>query len=85
MRLVWSESAWDEYLWWQRQDRKILKRINLLIQDIVRNGNEGIGKPEPLRYDFADYWLRRITEEHRLVYKVTNDDVLIATCRYHYG
>lgn len=55
MRLVWSESAWDEYLWWQRQDWKILKRINLLIQDIVRNGNEGIGKPEPLRYDFADY------------------------------
>lgn len=51
MRLVWSESAWDEYLWWQRQDRKILKRINLLIQDIVRNGNEDIGKPEPLRYD----------------------------------
>lgn len=85
MRLAWYESAWDEYLWWQRQDRKILKRINLLIQDIVRNGNEGIGKPEPLRYDFADYWLRRITEEHRLVYKVTNDDVLIATCRYHYG
>ncbi|GAA2112711.1 Txe/YoeB family addiction module toxin [Kocuria sp. WRN011] len=85
MRLVWSESAWDEYLWWQRQDRKILKRINLLIQDIVRNGNEDIGKPEPLRYDFAGYWSRRITEEHRLVYKVTNDDVLIATCRYHYG
>lgn len=85
MRLVWSELAWDEYLWWQRQDRKILKRINLLIQDIVRNGNEDIGKPEPLRYDFAGYWSRRITEEHRLVYKVTNDDVLIATCRYHYG
>lgn len=85
MRLVWSESAWDEYLWWQRQDRKILKRINLLIQDIVRNGNEDIGKPEPLRYDFAGYWSRRITEEHCLVYKVTNDDVLIATCRYHYG
>lgn len=85
MRLVWSESAWDEYLWWQRQDRKILKRINLLIQDIVRNGNEDIGKPEPLRYDFAGYWSRRITEEHRLVYKVTNDDVLIATCRHHYG
>lgn len=85
MRLVWSESAWDEYLWWQRQDRKILKRINLLIQDIVRNGNEDIGKPEPLRYDFAGCWSRRITEEHRLVYKVTNDDILIATCRYHYG
>lgn len=85
MRLVWSESAWEEYLWWQRQDRKILKRINLLIQDITRNGNEGIGKPEALRYDFAGYWSRRITVEHRLVYKVTRDEVLIATCRYHYG
>lgn len=85
MRLLWSESAWEEYLWWQRQDRKILKRINLLIQDITRNGNEGIGKPEALRYDFAGYWSRRITEEHRLVYKVTRDEVLIATCRYHYG
>lgn len=85
MRLVWSESAWEEYLWWQRQDRKILKRINLLIQDITRNSNEGIGKPEALRYDFAGYWSRRITVEHRLVYKVTRDEVLIATCRYHYG
>ena len=85
MRLVWSESAWEEYLWWQRQDLKILKRINLLIHDITRNGNEGIGKPEALRYDFAGYWSRRITEEHRLVYKVTSDEVLIATCRYHYG
>ena len=85
MRLVWSESAWEEYLWWQRQDRKTLKRINLLIQDITRNGNEGIGKPEALRYDFAGYWSRRITVEHRLVYKVTRDEVLIATCRYHYG
>lgn len=85
MRLVWSESAWEEYLWWQRQDRKILKRINLLIQDITRNGNEGIGKPEALRYDFAGYWSRRITEEHRLVYKVTSDEVLIATCMHHYG
>lgn len=85
MRLLWSESAWEEYLWWQRQDRKILKRINLLIQDITRNSNEGIGKPEALRYDFAGYWSRRITVEHRLVYKVTRDEVLIATCRYHYG
>lgn len=85
MRLVWSESAWEEYQWWQRQDRKILKRINLLIHDITRNGNEGIGKPEALRYDFARYWSRRITEEHRLVYKATSNEVLIATCRYHYG
>ena len=85
MLLVWDESAWSDYLWWQRQDRKVLKRINALLVDIQRNGNEGIGKPEPLKYDFADYWLRRITEEHRLVYKVVDDGIRIAACRYHYG
>lgn len=85
MRLVWSESAWEEYLWWQRQDRKAVKRINLLIRDITRNGNQGIGKPEALRYDFAGYWSRRMTEEHRLVHKVMSDEILIATCRYRYG
>jgi toxin YoeB len=84
MRLLWDINAWEDYLWWQTQDRKVLKRINLLIQDILRNGNEGIGKPEPLRYDFADYWSRRITDEHRLVYKVTASEVRIASCRYHY-
>jgi len=83
--LVWDDNAWQDYLWWQQQDRKILKRINLLLQDITRNGNEGIGKPEPLKYDFAGYWSRRITDEHRLVYKVTDTEVRIATCRYHYG
>ena len=83
--LVWDDNAWQDYLWWQQQDRKILKRINLLLQDITRNGNEGIGKPEPLKYDFAGYWSRRITDEHRLVYKVTETEVRIATCRYHYG
>ena len=83
--LVWDDNAWQDYLWWQQQDRKILKRINLLLQDITRNGNEGIGKPEPLKYDFSGYWSRRITDEHRLVYKVTDTEVRIATCRYHYG
>lgn len=83
--LVWDENAWQDYLWWQRQDRKILKRINTLLVDIQRNGNEGIGKPEPLKYDFACYWHRRVTDEHRLVYKVTDDAVRIAACRYHYG
>ena len=83
--LIWDDNAWQDYLWWQQQDRKILKRINLLLQDITRNGNEGIGKPEPLKYDFAGYWSRRITDEHRLVYKVTDTEVRIATCRYHYG
>ena len=85
MLLVWDENAWQDYLCWQRQDRKILKRINALLVDIQRHGNEGIGKPEPLKYDFAGYWSRRVTEEHRLVYKVINDEVRIAACRYHYG
>ncbi|NMD55116.1 MULTISPECIES: Txe/YoeB family addiction module toxin [Tsukamurella] len=84
MRLVWSTEAWDDYLWWQAQDRRTLKRIDLLVTDAMRNGNEGIGKPEPLRHDFAGYWSRRITEEHRLVYKLSGGDVLIAACRYHY-
>ncbi|MEU3020589.1 Txe/YoeB family addiction module toxin [Nocardiopsis sp. NPDC007018] len=85
MRLVWAESAWEDYVWWQSQDRKILKRINALIKDIARNGNEGIGKPEPLRHGFQSYWSRRITDEHRLVYKLVEDETLIAACRYHYG
>ena len=72
-------------MWSQSQDRKVLKRINLLIQDVVRNGNDGIGKPEALKHDFAGYWSRRITDEHRLVYKVIDDEVRIAACRYHYG
>ncbi len=83
--LVWDENAWGDYLWWQAQDRKVLKRINLLLSDIQRNGNDGIGKPEPLRHDFAGYWSRRITDEHRLVHKVTDGEVRIAACRYHYG
>ena len=85
MRLVWDEHAWEDYLWLQTQDRKTLKRINLLIRDIIRNGNEGIGKPEPLKHDFAGYWSRRIDDEHRLVYRLAGDEVRIASCRYHYG
>jgi toxin YoeB len=83
--LVWDENAWQDYLWWQAQDRKVLKRINVLLTDVVRNGNEGIGKPEPLKHDFAGYWSRRITDEHRLVYKVAGEEVCVAACRYHYG
>jgi len=85
VRLVWDSNAWEDYLWWQTQDRQVLKRINLLIHDIVRNRNEGLGKPEALKHDFAGYWSRRITDEHRLVYKVLEDEVRIAACRYHYG
>lgn len=84
MRLVFSSQAWEDYLWWQQQDRQTLKRINLLIQDAVRNGNEGIGKPEPLKHDYRGYWSRRITDDHRLIYRIDADDLLIAACRYHY-
>ncbi|OLT25594.1 addiction module protein [Nocardiopsis sp. CNR-923] len=85
MRLVWAESAWEDYVWWQNQDRKILNRINTLIKDIARNGNEGFGKPEPLRHGFQGYWSRRITEEHKLVYTQVEGEICIAACKYHYG
>ncbi|MEE4493355.1 Txe/YoeB family addiction module toxin [Streptomyces sp. BE230] len=85
MKLVWHESAWADYVWWQAQDRKIRKRINALLLDITRNRNEGIGKPEALRHDFHGYWSRRVSDEHRLVYRVAEDEVRIASCRYHYG
>lgn len=85
MQLVWDEAAWEDYLWWQAQDRRVLKRIHRLIQDIQRHGNGGVGKPEPLKHDFGGYWSRRITDEHRLVYKLVDDRLLIAQCRYHYG
>lgn len=83
MKLVWDEHAWADYLWWQSQDRKVLRRINALIQDITRNANEGIGKPEALRHAFHGYWSRRSTDEHRLVYRVVDDEIRIAACRYH--
>lgn len=85
MKFVWDQSSWDDYVWWQNQDRKVLRRINTLLQDIARNGNEGMGKPEPLKHGFQGYWSRRITEEHRLIHKVVDGEVRIAACRYHYG
>jgi toxin YoeB len=84
VKVVFSARGWDDYLWWQQQDRKLLKRINQLIQDVVRHGNEGIGKPEPLKHGFQGYWSRRINDEHRLIYKVVDDEVRIAACRYRY-
>ncbi|UQV54364.1 Txe/YoeB family addiction module toxin [Corynebacterium pseudodiphtheriticum] len=85
MKLVWTESAWEDYTWWQTEDRKVLKRINRLIKEIQRNGNSGIGKPEPLKHGFQGYWSRRITDEHRIVYKIFGNELRIASCRYHYG
>ncbi|MEW6594879.1 MAG: Txe/YoeB family addiction module toxin [Thermodesulfobacteriota bacterium] len=84
MKLIFAEHAWEDYLYWQQADRKMLLRINALIKEIQRQPFEGIGKPEPLRHALAGYWSRRINDEHRVVYKVTEDAVLIAQLRYHY-
>ena len=80
----WSDDAWEDYLYWQRQDRKTLKRINMLIRDIDRNGNDGIGKPEALKHNLHGFWSRRIDEEHRLVYRIVENTIEIAQCRTHY-
>jgi len=84
VKLLFSEHAWDDYLYWQKTDKSILKRINLLIQDIQRSPFEGIGKPEPLRHALSGFWSRRINDEHRLVYSVEGDVLRIAQARYHY-
>lgn len=84
MKLTFSSTAWEHYLYWQRTDKKMLKRINTLIKDIKRSPYDGIGKPEPLKHGLAGYWSRRINDEHRIVYKFQNDMVFIAQLRYHY-
>ena len=85
MRLVFTESAWQDYTWFQEKDQRLLKRINQLIKDTLRSPFEGLGKPEPLKADLASYWSRRINDEHRLVYGVTHTDLVIISCRYHYA
>lgn len=84
MKLVFSEHAWQDYLYWQKTDKKNLKRIHKLIRDIQKHKCEGIGKPEALKHNLSGYWSRRITTEHRIVYKIENDSILIAQLRYHY-
>lgn len=84
MKLKFSENAWEDYLYWQRTDKGILKRINVLIKDILRSPFEGIGKPEPLKHAFAGFWSRRINDEHRIVYRVEGEVMFIAQLRYHY-
>ena len=84
MRITFSKNAWEEYISWQKEDKKILRKINELIKDIERTLFPGIGKPEPLKYDLAGYWSRRIDLEHRLVYQFRNNEILIYSCRYHY-
>jgi toxin YoeB len=83
-RITFSKNAWDEYQSWQKEDKKMVTKINELIRDIQRTPYEGIGKPEPLRYDLAGFWSRRIDLEHRLVYQYREDQLLIYSCRYHY-
>lgn len=85
MKKIWFDEAWDDYIYWQTQDKKTIKRINMLVKDIERNGAEtGIGKPEPLKENLNGYWSRRIDEKNRLVYKIENDELQIISCREHY-
>ena len=84
MKITFTEAAWDNYLWLQENDKKLLKRVNLLVKDILRNPFDGIGKPEPLKANLSGYWSRRIDSEHRLVYSVSTEEVIIISCRFHY-
>ncbi|HAG8986807.1 Txe/YoeB family addiction module toxin [Pantoea brenneri] len=84
MKLTWSAEAWEDYLYWQETDKRTVKKINELLKDASRTPFEGKGKPEPLKHNLAGFWSRRITSEHRLVYAVSDDALLIASCRYHY-
>ena len=84
MRLVWTKTSWSDYLYWQNNDKKKLKRINELIKATLREPFDGLGKPEALKHDLQGYWSRRIDAEHRLVYSFKNDELLIVACRYHY-
>jgi toxin YoeB len=84
MRIVFSKNSWEDYLSWQTTDKKVLRKINDLIKEIQRTPYEGLGKPEPLKFDLAGYWSRRIDREHRLVYQVGDNEILIYSCKYHY-
>jgi toxin YoeB len=84
LKLIFSDHAWDDYQFWQKTDKQILRRINNLIKDTMRNPFEGIGKPEPLKHALSGYWSRRITDEHRFIYKASENAIEIAQLRYHY-
>ena len=84
MTRAFSACGWEDYLYWQTQDKKTLKRINKLIEDIARNGYDGIGKPEPLKNNFSGWWSRRINDEDRLVYRISGNVIEIAQCKGHY-
>lgn len=84
MNKVWQDDAWEDYLYWQKTDKKMVKRINELLKDIDRNGYDGIGKPEPLKHDFQGFWSRRIDDSNRLVYRLKNGQIEISQCGSHY-
>lgn len=84
MNKAWQDDAWNDYLYWQTQDKKTLRKINNLLKDIDRNGYEGLGKPEPLVGDFSGYWSRRIDTKNRIVYKIENNQIIIVQCGSHY-
>lgn len=85
MNKVFTQNGWADYIYWQTEDKKTLKKINSLIEDIGKNGNEGIGKPEPLTGDLADFWSRRINDKDRLIYQIDDENAYILACRYHYS
>jgi toxin YoeB len=84
MKYTFVDESWEDYLYWQKIDKKMVKRINLLIKDIARQPYDGIGKPEPLKHNYRGFWSRRIDEEHRLIYQVREDEIRIIKCRFHY-
>ena len=84
MKIIWFEEAWQDYIHWQTQDKKTIKRINQLLKDVIRNGYTGIGKPEPLKGEFSGFWSRRIDEVNRLVYRIKNGAVEVLSCKGHY-
>ena len=84
MKIIFVDESWEDYLYWQKTDKKILKKINELIRDISRNPFSGIGKPEALKYKYKGFWSHRIDSEHRLIYQIKDDEIRIAKCRFHY-
>ncbi len=84
MKLLWIEEGWEDYTYWQKTDKRMLKKVNNLIKEVMRSPFEGIGKPEPLKHNLSNWWSRRLDLEHRLVYRVENDTLIILSCRKHY-
>lgn len=84
MGLLWDDEAWDDYLYWQTQDKKTLKRINTILKDVERNAYDGIGKPEPLKYELQGWWSRRIDDKNRLIYRIHEGNIVILQCKTHY-